>query len=229
MCSSENIVTTKRLYGSLCDGHRDALSHKGLGGGGWRTPPQPPELYPSLHPCLSNTRCWFRQFVVIAWTRWGGGGGKSAVVGPLDVTPTLSGRASLAALGGPTRCSTCILGANPPPPCPAAPYPGCLWQHRPELTLDQGTIYHDMSQFTPPPPPNSRMPEPHENYTHPCRGVAYLLHSAWYMQKDMVHCSENQEAKYATRAIMTQSASLTQSMSIKHLKTKVSDSTHSTQ
>ena len=39
----------------------------------------------------------------------------------------------------------------------------------------------------------------------------------------MVYYSENRGAKYATKAIMPQSASLT----IMHLKTKVSDSTHS--
>ena len=45
----------------------------------------------------------------------------------------------------------------------------------------------------------------------------------------MVYYSENQGAKYATKAIMPKSASLTQNMNIMHLKTKVSDSTHSTQ
>ena len=49
------------------------------------------------------------------------------------------------------------------------------------------------------------------------------------MRKDMVYYSENQGAEYATKAIMPQSASLTQNMNIMHLKTKVSDSTHSTQ
>ena len=44
----------------------------------------------------------------------------------------------------------------------------------------------------------------------------------------MVYHSENQVAKYATKAIMPKSASLTQKMNIMHLKIKVSDSTHST-
>ena len=45
----------------------------------------------------------------------------------------------------------------------------------------------------------------------------------------MVHYSENQGAKYATTAIVPKSAPLKQNMNIMHLKTKVSDSTHSTQ
>ena len=55
------------------------------------------------------------------------------------------------------------------------------------------------------------------------------LHCAWYMRKDMVYYSENQGAKYATKAIMRQSASLTQNTNIMHLKIKVSDSSHCTQ
>jgi hypothetical protein len=39
--------------------------------------------------------------------------------------------------------------------------------------------------------------------------------------KDLVYYSENQGAKYATKAIMPQSAALTQKMNIMHLKTKV--------
>ena len=49
------------------------------------------------------------------------------------------------------------------------------------------------------------------------------------MQKDMVHYSKNQGAKYATKAMMRKTFSLTQNMNIMHLKTKVLDSTHSTQ
>ena len=45
----------------------------------------------------------------------------------------------------------------------------------------------------------------------------------------MVYDSENQVAKYPTKAIMPQSASLTQNMNIMHLKTQASDSTHRTQ
>ena len=50
------------------------------------------------------------------------------------------------------------------------------------------------------------------------KGVAYAVHCAWYMRKDMVYYSENQGARYVTKAIMPQSASLTQNMNIMHLK-----------
>jgi hypothetical protein len=56
-------------------------------------------------------------------------------------------------------------------------------------------------------------------------GVAWVGH----LRKDMVHYSENQGAKYATKAIMPKSASLTKNMNIMHLKIKVPDSTHGTQ
>ena len=60
------------------------------------------------------------------------------------------------------------------------------------------------------------------------KGVAHALHCAWHVRKDLVYYSENQGAKYATKAIMPQSASLTQNVTM-HLKTQVSDSTRSTQ
>ena len=56
------------------------------------------------------------------------------------------------------------------------------------------------------------------------KAVAYALHCACYAGKDLVHYSENQGAKYATKAIMPQSASLTQTVNIVHLKTQASDS-----
>ena len=45
----------------------------------------------------------------------------------------------------------------------------------------------------------------------------------------MVFYSENQGARYATKAIVPQSASLTQNMNIVHLESKVSDNRDSTQ
>ena len=60
------------------------------------------------------------------------------------------------------------------------------------------------------------------------KGVAYALHCAWYMRKDMLYCSENQGAKYATNAIMPKSASLTQNMNIMHLKTNIRQHTYRT-
>ena len=51
----------------------------------------------------------------------------------------------------------------------------------------------------------------------------------WYVRRDMVHHSETQGANYATKALMPQSASLTQNRNITHLKARVSDSTRSTQ
>ena len=46
---------------------------------------------------------------------------------------------------------------------------------------------------------------------------------------DTVYYSENQEAKHATTALLTNSAALAHNMNIVHLKTKVSGSTHGTQ
>ena len=43
---------------------------------------------------------------------------------------------------------------------------------------------------------------------------------------DMVDCSETQEAKHATNALLANRAALTQNMNFVHLKTKVSGSTH---
>ena len=57
------------------------------------------------------------------------------------------------------------------------------------------------------------------------KGVAHALHCAWCMRKDMVYYSDTHGAKHATKAIMPQSASLTQHMNIVHLKTEVSHST----
>ena len=51
----------------------------------------------------------------------------------------------------------------------------------------------------------------------------------WCTWKDMVCYSENQGAKHVANAVVAESASLTQNMRIMHLKTRVSDSTHSTQ
>ena len=51
--------------------------------------------------------------------------------------------------------------------------------------------------------------------------MRYTVHCARYMRKDMVYYSENQGAKYATKAIMPKSTSLTQNMNIMHLKTEV--------
>ena len=60
------------------------------------------------------------------------------------------------------------------------------------------------------------------------KGVAYALHCARDMREDTVHYSEK-GARYATKAIMPQSASLTQNMNIVHLKAQVSHSTRGTQ
>ena len=49
------------------------------------------------------------------------------------------------------------------------------------------------------------------------------------MRKDMVYDSENRGANYATKALMPQSASLTQNMNILHPKAQVSHSTRSAQ
>ena len=70
-----------------------------------------------------------------------------------------------------------------------------------------------------------------QKLTEPTHSVAWTTRYTvpWYMWKDMVYYCENQGAKYVTKAIMPKSASLTQSMSIMHLKPKVSDSTQSTQ
>ena len=88
-----------------------------------------------------------------------------------------------------------------------------------------------MVKTSPPPPVQATVNDHKLMEPTPCwdKGVAYVLHCAWYMQKDMLYYSENQGAKYATKAIMPQSASLAQNMNIMHLKTQVSDSTHSTQ
>ena len=47
--------------------------------------------------------------------------------------------------------------------------------------------------------------------------------------QDMVYYSENQEAKHAANALFANRAAVTQNMSIVHLKTKVSRSTHGTE
>ena len=46
---------------------------------------------------------------------------------------------------------------------------------------------------------------------------------------DMMYCSENQEAKHATNALLANRAAWTQNMNFMLLKTKVSRSTHGTQ
>ena len=48
--------------------------------------------------------------------------------------------------------------------------------------------------------------------------MAYPVHCARYMWKDVVHYSEHRGAKYATKAIMPQSVSLTQDMTMVHLR-----------
>ena len=61
------------------------------------------------------------------------------------------------------------------------------------------------------------------------KGVAYLLHHAPGLIRDMVYYTETQEANHTTSAAMAQSASLTQTINIMHHKPKVSHCTHGAQ
>ena len=63
---------------------------------------------------------------------------------------------------------------------------------------------HHMLRANPPPPlcpSNSNGPQIDGTNAQYCldKGVAYTLHCAWYMRKDMVYYSENQGAKCATK------------------------------
>ena len=88
--------------------------------------------------------------------------------------------------------------------------------------------------LSPPPRPPVQTTVNDQKLTEPTPSVAWtraLLtrHCAVYMRKHMAYDSENQGAKCATKAIMPQSAAMTQNMNITPLKPKVSDSRHGTQ
>ena len=115
------------------------------------------------------------------------------------------------------------------------PSGAALWSDvRCGLSESKHVFGHGNSFFRPPPPTTYTRNPPlvqttvnDQRLTEPTPSVAW---TRVLLKRYTVQCySENQGARYATKAIMSNSASLTQNMNIIHLEAQVSGSTHSTQ
>ena len=101
--------------------------------------------------------------------------------------------------------------------------------------LRGGLPWGDCTATLTPPPPLSKATVNDQKSTEPTRSVAW---TSVLLTRYTVHgtCGrawgtilKTQGVQYAAKAIMPKSASLTQNMTITHLRPKVSDSTHGTQ